>query len=127
MADELTDGPERCPAIFAPERPLIETRTMEESIQEMVLHFVSAGFENWMYLPRFFAETQMERVIEARVRALYAQLETEYGLSPEALFALIFSNPGEPFIELFRRYLRSVKVRPTVAKVTDPDRVRVGA
>lgn len=127
MADELTDGPERVPAIFAPERPLIETRTMEESIQEMVLHFVSAGFENWMYLPRFFAETQMERVIEARVRALYAQLETEYGLSPEALFALIFSNPGEPFIELFRRYLRSVKVRPTVAKVTEPDRVRVGA
>jgi glycine/D-amino acid oxidase-like deaminating enzyme len=127
MADELTDGPERCPAIFAPERPLIETRTMEESIQEMVLHFVSAGFENWMYLPRFFAEKQMESVIEARVRALYAQLETEYGLSPEVLFALIFSNPGDPYIELFRRYLRSVKVRPTVAKVTEPDRVRVGA
>ena len=127
MADDLTDGPERCPAIFAPERPLIETRTMEESIQEMVVHFVSAGFENWMYLPRFFAEKQMESVIEARVRALYAQLETEYGLSPEALFALIFSNPGEPYIELFRRYLRSVKVRPTVAKVTEPDRVRAGA
>jgi glycine/D-amino acid oxidase-like deaminating enzyme len=127
MADELTDGPERCPAIFAPERPLIETRTTEESIQEMVVHFVSAGFENWMYLPRFFAEKQMESVIEARVRALYAQLETEYGLSPEVLFALIFSNPGEPYIELFRRYLRSVKVRPTVAKVTEPDRVRAGA
>ena len=125
MADELTDGPERCPAIFAPERPLIETRTMEESIQEMVLHFVSAGFENWMYLPRFFAERQMESVIEARVRALYAQLETEYGLSPEVLFALIFSKPGEPFIELFRRYLRSAKARPAVAEVTD--RVRVGA
>ena len=131
MADELTDGPESCPAIFAPERPLIETRTMEESIQEMVLHFVSAGFENWMYLPRFFAEKQMESVIEARVRALYAQLETEYGLSPEVLFALIFSKPGDPFIELFRRYLRSVKARPTVANVPTvtnvTERVRVEA
>jgi hypothetical protein len=119
MADELTDGSERCPAIFAPERPLIETRTMEESIQEMVLHFVSAGFENWMYLPRFFSEGQMESVIETKVRALYAQLETEYGLSPEVLFALIFSKPDDPFIKLFRRYLSSAKARPAVASVTD--------
>lgn len=125
MADELTDGPERCPATFTPERPLIATRTMEESIQEMVLHFVSAGFENWMYLPRFFAEKQMESVIEARVRALYAQLETEYGLSPEVLFALIFSKPGDPFIQLFRRYLSKAKSQPIVANVTEG--VHVGA
>lgn len=123
MADELTDGTERCPAIFTPERPLIETRTMEESIQEMVLHFVSAGFENWMYLPRFFSEGQMESVIEAKVRALYAQLETEYGLSPEVLFALIFSKPDDPFIKLFRRYLSSVKTRSAVANVAEPVRV----
>jgi hypothetical protein len=123
MADELTDGPLHCPAIFAPERPLIETRTMEESIQEMVLHFVSAGFENSMYLPRFFSEGQMASVMEARVRALYAQLETEYGLSPEVLFALIFSKPGDPFIELFRRYLRTAKARRAVADVPDPTHV----
>jgi glycine/D-amino acid oxidase-like deaminating enzyme len=107
MASLALGGPGTLAHPFHPVRPPIQTMTVDESIDEMVLHYISGAYENAMALPKFLTERDIEPLVRTRMAAVYDSLDNDMGLAPEFLAMIEFSLSGESDAGVVSDYLRS--------------------
>ncbi|HEX4045335.1 MAG TPA: FAD-dependent oxidoreductase [Gammaproteobacteria bacterium] len=73
---------------FLPERPPILPTTKKDSIKQFIEHYVSAGHEHAIKLPKIGWHELFEDIWKHRAENIYTQLATELGLSPDLLIML---------------------------------------
>jgi hypothetical protein len=105
VAAELTGRTPTRENPFNPARVPIATMTVDESINEWVLHYITGAYENAMNLPKFMYVDDFAAVIEPRARRLYDQLDTAHGLPPEMLAMIEFSGRREADLAYVKAYL----------------------
>lgn len=91
--------------LFYPERVPIKTRTVEQSIDEYVMHYLAASYEHRAQPPRFLQENGLVSSIRHKAEQWYDQLETDYGLAPDMLFMIDFATDGKEMLNFFKTYL----------------------
>ena len=88
---------------FNPERAPLNTMTRDEAIDEVVEHYMSAGYEHGMELPKIGWEFRIQLMIKKWVTELYDELDTSFGISPEILMML---NQTKESIPKVREYFK---------------------
>ncbi len=73
---------------FQPERKPIQTMSREEAIEEVLSHYMSAGYEHGMELPKIGWEFRIYNMMRKWIEELYNDLDTSFGISPEILMML---------------------------------------
>lgn len=91
--------------LFKPERTLIQTMTVEESINEYLTHYLAGAYEHSIRLPKFMPELEFISLIRTKIERVYEQLDTTFGLSPEILLMLEFDAEPEKRITYLKEYL----------------------
>jgi glycine/D-amino acid oxidase-like deaminating enzyme len=92
---------------FAPDREPIASWTVEESVEEFVLHMEAGLFEARASLPSEVNTAALREIYRAQGRAMYSVLPGDFGLNPEILMYLngALSQPGR--VMEISRYLRA--------------------
>jgi glycine oxidase len=86
VANELQGEPGTIDPMFNPVRRPIETRTIEGSIENYVLHNMAAWFETGAEAAPQMTTTQLAAYYRARGREAYQKLGTDYALGPDILW-----------------------------------------
>lgn len=89
---------------FKPARQPIQTMSREEAIEEVVSHYMSAGYEHGMELPKIGWEFRIYHMMKKWIAELYDDLDTCCGISPEILMML---NQTKEAIPVVRDYFRN--------------------
>jgi glycine oxidase len=90
---------------FTPMRPLLRSLTVADSVEEMVLHFVSGAYENALRLPRYLGHTYLEDSARQTALEIYRELDTDFGLGPDVLTMLAFLPRRDQVTARMRDYL----------------------
>lgn len=89
---------------FKPERAPLRIMTRDEAIDEVVQHYMSAGYEHGMELPKIGWEFRIQHMIKNWVIELYDELDTSFGISPEILMML---NQMKESVPMVRHYFKN--------------------
>ena len=95
LVDELMGTTGSIPHAFAPGRRPLFTRTIDEAVDEFVLHSSASWFEESGTVPRHHTTALLAELYELRVRALHAEMGLEVGLAPE-LIEYLFDSREAP-------------------------------
>lgn len=106
IANQITGKEPLINQTFAPTRKLIKTMSRKESIDEFVYHYIAGTYEHGTKLPKFMPVAEFEKMIAFKITNLYDKLDTDYGISPEILLMLEFSENPNEMIDLFKNYLK---------------------
>jgi hypothetical protein len=93
---------------FSPQRRPVFSRTVDEAIEEFVLHSSTGWFEEGGIVPRHHTTALLAEAFEGRVRTLYDELGLEVGLAPELLMYLIDSRDRPANGRALLEYLAAV-------------------
>ncbi|MDF3033192.1 MAG: hypothetical protein K0R76_146 [Alphaproteobacteria bacterium] len=97
--------------IFLPERPLIQTLTVAESINEYILHYMAASYEHGSRPAKFILEKGYSLPVRYKAEKLYEKLDTNFGLSPDMVFMFDFDASLEQRVAYFKKYFSRTKHR----------------
>ena len=103
---------------FSPMRRPIQTLSKQEAIDEVVEHYISAGYEHGMDLPKIGWEFRLSNMMKTWVSDLYDELGTSYGIPPEVLMMLNQTKGALPDIKKYFKNLdaKSVTEKEAVLK-----------
>ncbi|ONI76287.1 hypothetical protein ALI144C_37140 [Actinosynnema sp. ALI-1.44] len=106
VANELQGQPGVIDSMFNPVRRPIEIRTVEESIEEYVIHSLAAWFETGAEAAPQMTTTHLAAYYRARAREAFDQLGTEYAFGPDVLWSAEGSLVGGRRIARYLNRLR---------------------
>jgi glycine/D-amino acid oxidase-like deaminating enzyme len=106
VANELRGEPGIIDAMFNPVRRPIETRTIEESIEDYVTHSMASWFETGAEAAPQMTTTQLAAYYRARGREAYEKLGTDYAFGPDVLWYVEGSLVGARRIARYLHRLR---------------------
>lgn len=111
LADELSNMilgiPSSLNEAFLPERAPIKTRTVQQSIEEYITHYVAASYEHGAPPPRFAQEKGYIAALRNKAECWYDALQTDYGLAPDMVFMFDFTHNQEELFPHLRDYLKA--------------------
>lgn len=108
LSKEMMGAEKTLPELFKPERPLIQTRTREESIEEFLLHFMAGTYEHGAKLPKFLQDNAYLEMVRHKVERWYETLEMPFNLSPDILLAINFDPFPEERLLSFKKYFAEI-------------------
>ncbi len=106
IAQEMLGRPPLIAHEFQPERFPIELMTKEETINELVDQYISAGYEHAMRLPKICWMQDVHTMVRSLVVSMYDELEIDMGLAPD-IFIMLHYTPD--LIPIFREYYKMWK------------------
>lgn len=101
LGRESTDIPDT----FKPERKLLKLLTVEQSVSETSHHFMAGFYEHSMKLPNGRLEWRVEDMLQHRLHKIYQKIDTKYGLPPDVMLMLEYSEDQDKTIEMIKPYL----------------------
>jgi len=107
VASEIVDGDGVLDLPFSPTRPPIHFRSVEESVDEYVLHMMAGWFEAGGSAPSQISAETLSIIFRDQVRTLYDKLETTLGLPPEVLMFLLGAGSDMIRVLPILRYLKA--------------------
>jgi glycine/D-amino acid oxidase-like deaminating enzyme len=113
LADEPADARF---AWFRPERPPIQTMTVERAISEAVVHGVETAHEQGLQLPYYLDDQLLAGFVRDRAERFYAALPDPVALAPEiVLFAFIAETTDQETVDALAGYVRAASAHHQVA------------
>jgi glycine/D-amino acid oxidase-like deaminating enzyme len=106
VANELQGQPGVIDSMFNPVRRPIEIRTVDESIEDYVIHSMAAWFETGAEAAPQMTTTQLAAYYRARAREAFDRLGTDYAFGPDVLWYLEGSLVGARRIARYLNRLR---------------------
>jgi hypothetical protein len=106
VANELQGQPGTIDSMFNPVRRPIETRTVEESIEDYVTHSMASWFETGAEAAPQMTTTQLAAYYRARGREAFEQLGTDFAFGPDVLWYAEGSLVGARRIARYLNRLR---------------------
>jgi glycine oxidase len=107
MSDIVLQKSEISKNLFTPERNLIQIFSVEDSIKDGVIHYMSGGYERGMKLPKAGWDSLLKEMIQERLTNLYKDLEINYGLAPEFLMMFEFAKNRQELVKYFKSVFSS--------------------
>ncbi len=93
---------------FKPERDLIKaSSSKEQSIDNVVEHYIAGFYEHDMKLARLFPERNLSSMLKIKFEEIYNQLGTNYPMCPDLLFLFELSDSNQENINFFREYFKN--------------------
>lgn len=108
LAKFILGEPHGLPDAFKPERPLIQTRTREESVSEFLHHYLSGAYEHNIKLPKFMKDQDFVYLMRPKIEYWYDKLDTDYNFSPDMLLMFNFSPNLEENLLFLRIILKII-------------------
>lgn len=106
IAQEMLGGEPLVAHEFQPERFPIELMTKEETIEELVDQYISAGYEHAMRLPKMCWMQDVHTMVRSLIVSMYDELEMDMGLAPD-IFIMLHYAPE--MIPIFKEYYKMMK------------------
>ena len=116
LAKEMLDQPALFDNLFKPERLPIQTRNKQEAIAETVKHYVSAGYEHAIKIPKMGWNNLIEELLHERISAVYNALDTDYGLPPDILIMLEQEPSAIPIYKKYYQSLQKLNLQPNLGR-----------
>lgn len=111
LADEFSNmmlgKPNQLDKAFLPERRPIQTRTVQQSIDEYIVHYLAASYEHGAHPPRFLQEKGYTVAARNKVERWYDLLQTDYGLAPDMVFMFDFAPDQDVLVKYLKNYLKN--------------------
>ncbi len=102
FAKAFFDKSKKISNFFSPERSFISYLTKQKSIELTLAHYIAAGYEHQMHLPRMGWSTMFEEMMREKILKIYNSLGVDIGLPPDLLI-MIIKNP-EFYLPYFKKY-----------------------
>lgn len=96
--------------LLRPERPFIKMMSIEESIDEYIIHYIAGCYEHGMNLPHFLHEKEFLNPLRNQILDLYEQIGIDFGLSPEILLMIILSEEPKLIIKVLKEYFSNKEI-----------------
>ncbi|MBP2702942.1 FAD-binding oxidoreductase [Microbispora sp. RL4-1S] len=106
-ASILSEGGETGLEMFRPERPLIQTMSVDESIAEFAYHGVCGAFEGGLELPFWIGPEALQPVYAHAAQQFYAQMESPVSLPPEILMHVTLNATSEEDTESVLAFVKA--------------------
>ena len=110
MASIILDENREENNLLKPERSFIKMMTIEESIDEYIVHYIAGCYEHGMNLPHFLHEKEFLKPIRSQILNLYEKIGIDFGLSPEILLMVILSDDPKSIINVLKEYFSYEKL-----------------
>lgn len=117
VANELQGQPGIIDSMFNPVRRPIEIRTVEESVEDYVIHSMAAWFETGAEAAPQMTTTQLEAYYRTRAREAFEQLGTDHAFGPDVLWYVEGSLVGARRIARYLNRLRGSADTTTLTSV----------
>jgi glycine oxidase len=103
VANELQALPGLIDPLFAPTRAAVPTRTVEQSIDDFLMHAFASWYEGGARGAAQITSNRLTSVWRQQAMRVYDRLGTDYPLSPDVLWYATLSPSG---VDRIARYLR---------------------
>jgi len=115
ISDQILNTEQTSETIFQPERLPIQVLSREESIEEAIHHYMCGAYERSMKLPKAGWNEMFRGMFRNRLKQLYKDLDTDFGLLPDMIVMLEFARDSHKTISFFRDYFKRIQ-RSATAK-----------
>ena len=109
MAEEILGEDPTWEHDYQPERNLIRTTNVEESMKVYVDHLIAAYYEHGWRAPKISSQDAYQEIAEEKIRSFYDKHGFDFGISAEILLMHELDSKPEEAIPLLKKLFCGTK------------------